>query len=55
MTWPEKIPAQAGFQPRIFRSGGGRLNHYANAQEKKQERRDTPDWTDLSQGSLKNR
>ena len=24
---PEKIPAQAGFEPGIFRSGGGRLNH----------------------------
>ena len=24
---PEKIPAQAGFEPGIFRSRGGRLNH----------------------------
>ena len=27
MTRPRKIPAQAGFEPRIFRSRGGRLNH----------------------------
>ena len=30
MTRPEKIPPQAGFEPRIFRSRGGRLNHYTN-------------------------
>ena len=27
MTRPRKIPSQAGFEPRIFRSRGGRLNH----------------------------
>ena len=27
MTRPEKIPSQAGFEPRIFCSRGGRLNH----------------------------
>ena len=27
MTGPRKILAQAGFEPRIFRSRGGRLNH----------------------------
>ena len=27
---PEKIRLQAGFEPRIFRSPGGRLNHLAN-------------------------
>ena len=27
---PEKIPAQAGFEPGIFRPRGGRLNHKAN-------------------------
>ena len=29
LVWlePEKIPAQAGFEPRIFRSRGGRLNY----------------------------
>ena len=27
MTWPRKIPSQAGFKPQIFRSGGGCLNH----------------------------
>ena len=27
---PGKIPSQAGFEPRIFRSRSGRLNHYAN-------------------------
>ena len=27
MTRPGKIPSQAGFEPRIFRSRGGRLNH----------------------------
>ena len=26
MTRPNKIPSQAGFEPRIFRSRGGRLN-----------------------------
>ena len=30
MTRPVKIPAQAGFEPEIFRSRGGRLNHYTN-------------------------
>ena len=30
MTRPRKIPAQAGFEPGIFRSLGGRLNHSAN-------------------------
>ena len=30
MTRPGKIPAQAGFEPRIFRSRGGRLNHEAS-------------------------
>ena len=29
-TRPGKIPSQAGFEPRIFRSRGGRLNHKAN-------------------------
>ena len=29
MTRPRKIPAQAGFEPWIFRSRGGRLNHKA--------------------------
>ena len=29
MTRPRKIPAQAGFEPGIFRSRGGRLNHWA--------------------------
>ena len=28
MTRPGKIPLQAGFEPQIFRSWGGRLNHY---------------------------
>ena len=27
MTRPGKIPSQAGFEPRIFRSRDGRLNH----------------------------
>ena len=27
MTRPGKIPSQVGFEPRIFRSGGGRLIH----------------------------
>ena len=27
MTRPRKFPAQAGFEPWIFRSRGGRLNH----------------------------
>ena len=27
MTRPGKIPSPAGFEPRIFRSRGGRLNH----------------------------
>ena len=27
MTRPRKIPAQAGFEPGIFLSRGGRLNH----------------------------
>ena len=32
LVWlgPEKIPAQAGFEPGTFRSRGGRLNHLAN-------------------------
>ena len=30
MTRPRKIPCQAGFELRIFRSRGGRLNHQAN-------------------------
>ena len=30
MTRPGKIPSQARFEPRIFRSRGGRLNHKAN-------------------------
>ena len=30
MTRPGKIPLQAGFEPGIFRSRGGRLNHQAN-------------------------
>ena len=32
LVWldPEKIPAQAGFEPGIFRSRGGRFNHQAN-------------------------
>ena len=30
MTRPRKFPAHAGFEPGIFRSGGGRLNHSAN-------------------------
>ena len=30
MTRPGKIPSQAGFEPRIFRSRGRRLNHLAN-------------------------
>ena len=30
MTRPGKISSQAGFEPRIFRSRGGRLNHLAN-------------------------
>ena len=29
MTWPRKIPAQAGFEHGIFRSRGRRLNHLA--------------------------
>ena len=29
MIRPGKIPPQARFEPRIFRSRGGRLNHYA--------------------------
>ena len=30
MTRPAKIPSQAGFEPWIFRSRGGRLNHLAS-------------------------
>ena len=30
MTRHGKIPSQSGFKPRIFRSRGGRLNHYAS-------------------------
>ena len=30
MTRPRKIPSQAGFEPVIFRSRGGRLNHQAS-------------------------
>ena len=30
MTRPGKIPSQAGFEPRAFRSRGGRLNHKAS-------------------------
>ena len=30
MTRPQKIPAQAGFEPGTFRSRGGRLNHKAS-------------------------
>ena len=30
MTRPGKIPSQAGIEPRIFCSRGGRLNHSAN-------------------------
>ena len=30
MTRPGKIPGQAGFEPGIFRSRGGRLNHWTN-------------------------
>ena len=30
MTRPGKIPSQAGFEPRIFRSRGGRLNRWAS-------------------------
>ena len=30
MTRPGKIPSPAGFEPRIFRSRGGRLRHLAN-------------------------
>ena len=30
MSRPVKIPAQAGIEPRVFRSRGGRLNHWAN-------------------------
>ena len=30
MIRPRKIPAQTGFESRIFRSQGGGLNHYAN-------------------------
>ena len=30
MTRPRKIQPQAGFEPRIFRSRGGRLNHLTN-------------------------
>ena len=30
MTRPGKIPSRAGFEPRIFCSRGGRLNHLAN-------------------------
>ena len=32
LVWldPEKIPSQAGFEPWIFHSWGGRLNHQAN-------------------------
>ena len=30
MTRPGKIPSPAGFEPRIFRSRGGRLNHSSN-------------------------
>ena len=28
--WYDSTPAQAGFEPGIFRSRGGRLNHWAN-------------------------
>ena len=27
---PEKVPLEAGFEPRIYSSPGGRLNHKAN-------------------------
>ena len=30
MTRPQKIPSQAGFEPGVFRSRGGRLIHEAN-------------------------
>ena len=30
MTWPRKIPVQAGFEPGIFRSRSRHLNHQAN-------------------------
>ena len=30
MTRPGKIPSQLGFEPRIFRSRGGHLNHQVN-------------------------
>ena len=30
MTQLGKLPSQAGFEPGIFRSRGGRLNHKAN-------------------------
>ena len=30
MTRTRKVPSQAGFEPRIFRSRDGRLNHQAN-------------------------
>ena len=35
---PGKIPSQTGFEPRIFRSRGGRLNRKANEAVEEQER-----------------
>ena len=38
MTRPGKILSQVGFEPRIFRSRGGRLNHEANEAVKEEGR-----------------
>ena len=43
MTRPGKIPLQAGCEPRIFRSRGGRLNHLANEAVLRGE--DIKEWT----------
>ena len=38
MTRSGKIPSQAGFEPRNFRSRGGRLNHLASDAVRERER-----------------
>ena len=52
MTWPRKNPAQAGFEPGIFRSRGGRLNHQAN--EAAQRTRKLVDWRRMARNCRKN-
>ena len=44
LVWldPRKISAQVGFEPGIFRSWGGRLNHYANEAVEEEEKKHIP-------------